>query len=64
MSKDKTKKPTTKEIVRRLEKAVIGLNNVFGLYVEYNEDMKGFQRFLKEKQNQQANASDKEKVEV
>ena len=27
----------------------MGLNNVLAMYVDYNDDMKGFQRFMKEK---------------
>ena len=43
------KKPTQKEKVGHLERAVVGINNILALYVDYNEDTKGFQRFLKEK---------------
>ena len=43
------KKPSDKEKIEYLEKAIINVNNLLGLYVEYNEDTKGFQRFLKER---------------
>ena len=45
-------KKSDKEKIEFLEKAVMNVNNILSLYVEYNKDGKGFQRFLEERMTQ------------
>ena len=56
MAKNKPKSMSTKEKLDYLDKSIMSLNNILGLYVEYNKDGKGFNRFLEEKlaQNEKA----------
>ena len=42
-------KKSDKEKIEFLEKAMMNVNNILALYVEYNNDGKGFQRFLEER---------------
>ena len=42
-------KKSDKEKIEFLEKAMMNVNNILALYVEYNKDGKGFQRFLEER---------------
>tara|TARA_R100000781_G_C4013927_1_gene104665 strand:- start:234 stop:425 length:192 start_codon:yes stop_codon:yes gene_type:complete len=49
MTKNKPQKITTKEHLKIVDRAITTLNNILGLYVEYNNDTKGFNRFLEEK---------------
>ena len=46
------KQPSVKERLTNIEKAFANFNGVFGMYVDYNNDGKGFRRFLDEKVNQ------------
>ena len=43
------KQPSTKQRITNLERGLFNLNQILSMYVDYNEDAKGFQRFLKEK---------------
>ena len=45
-------KKSDKEKIEFLEKAMMNVNNILALYVEYNKDGKGFQRFLEERMTQ------------
>ena len=63
MTKNK-QKLTTKEEVKHLRQAVMGINNVLVMYVDYNNDMKGFQRFMKEKAEQKQAEMEKSKEET
>ena len=63
MTKNK-QKLTTKEEVKHLRQAVMGINNVLAMYVDYNDDMKGFQRFMKEKAEQKQEERVKSKEET
>ena len=62
MTKNK-QKPSTKERIYQLERVVFGINNILGLYVEYNEDMKGFNRFIKERAEKKKAEMEKSKEE-
>ena len=60
MAKNKPKSMSTKDKLDYLEKSVMSLNNILGLYVEYNKDGKGFNRFLEEKLAQNKKSQEKE----
>ena len=64
MTKNKQKPPPIKERIAQLEKVVFGLNNIIGLYVEYNNHTEEFQEFLKEKMKQKQAEFEKSKKEV
>ena len=63
MSKNKPKSMSTKEKLTSLEKAIISMNNILGLYVEYNKDGKGFNRFLEERLTQNKKAQEEQPKE-
>ena len=50
MSKKKATKASLEEKIEILERNLVSMNNVVGLYVEYNNDHKGFTKFLEERQ--------------
>ena len=60
MTKNKPKSISTKEKLTHLEQAIMSINNILGLYVEYNKDGKGFNRFLEEKLAQNKKSQEKE----
>ena len=43
------KQPSVKERLTNIEKGFDNFNHVFAMYVDYNNDAKGFRRFLDEK---------------
>ena len=47
-----------------MEKSFTGLNNVFKLYVVYNDDEKGFRKLLEEKMNQSKKQAEEEMDQV
>ena len=63
MTKNK-QKPSTIERIDQLERVVFGINNILGLYVEYNNHTEEFQEFLKEKMKQKQAEFEKSKKEV
>ena len=46
------KQPSTKQRIAALEQSLYNLNTIVGLYVDFNKDTKGFNRFLEEKMQQ------------
>ena len=60
MTKNKPKSISTKEKLVHLEQSIMSMNNILGLYVDYNKDGKGFNRFLEEKLAQNKKSQEKE----
>ena len=58
------KQPSIEERLDFMEKSFTGLNNVFKLYVVYNDDEKGFRKLLEEKMNQSKKQAEEEMDQV
>ena len=54
------KQLSSKQRIAALEQSLYNLNTIVGLYVDFNKDTKGFNRFLEEKTKQMAELRKKE----